>query len=480
MSILYKIDAITTVQKIHLDFLWNPLFLFVSLTVLCLLGLLFFGNKIPGNVQDRLFKLYNDFGHLHDTKSKDILAATSNETVSNSPDFMNLDFLPLVTHENVVEDIGSNLQKGKEEDAPANHENVSQLQVEFEAINQELEAQELEISSYPSVIDAITFDPNELNFLPIIVDNSWELGDSINTQDRYRYQLGLDHITLKSKIEDYPVVLELGPNPLENELDDNPTFDWPDYLSEFLDQKVCEPPNQIPASVQEINMASLYDQRVTYEEEGSEEFIEWPLKLDKNGELENLPTENTENTNIGFNDLANEHLLNGLLQTNFIEEATKDLNQLLDDLEEMGDEREIPLLMEFFEKENDQNIKDRIRGLIKRFANWEPKPKKSPTNSIEQIEIPEYNVVRELFDSCDLEAKIILLDSILDVMDENDINFLKTLLNHPEAIIQKKAKKGLESLKKRLGLTEVEKNQGVIGFRNSGFIDLSEADTTKP
>lgn len=120
---------------------------------------------------------------------------------------------------------------------------------------------------------------------------------------------------------------------------------------------------------------------------------------------------------------------------------------LLDDLEELGDHREIPLLEELRAEESKSFIKDRIARIIDKFARERnaKKTKKSDTEN-EAVELPVFSVFADLFKTIDAESKLILLDEVVAVGDEKEIEFLNGLLEDSNQEIRDKAQMVLKQL----------------------------------
>lgn len=119
---------------------------------------------------------------------------------------------------------------------------------------------------------------------------------------------------------------------------------------------------------------------------------------------------------------------------------------LLDDLEELGDNREIPLLEELRAEESKSFIKDRISAMIAKFVDQRHKKKTNMIPVDEQIELPVFSVFADLFKSIDTDCKLILLDEIVPVGDEKEIEFLDSLLDDPNQKIRNKAQTVLKLL----------------------------------
>ncbi|SDE29538.1 hypothetical protein SAMN05421636_104261 [Pricia antarctica] len=148
---------------------------------------------------------------------------------------------------------------------------------------------------------------------------------------------------------------------------------------------------------------------------------------------------------------------------------------LLDDLEELGDIREIPLLEELRAEERKSFIKERITGMIEKFSR-EPVAKRKPslTTDNESADLPVFSVFADLFNSIDTECKLILLDEIVPVGDEKEIEFLDGLLESPDQRIRTKAQTVLKLLIAKLshekpeslctkGISNIVAEQGIYG-----------------
>lgn len=123
---------------------------------------------------------------------------------------------------------------------------------------------------------------------------------------------------------------------------------------------------------------------------------------------------------------------------------------LLDDIAEMGDQREIPLLKELLVNEKYKTVKDRVKSLIDKFSDTKDRPEPDTL-------LKPFNVFEDLFRTCDTEAKLILMDEIVAVGDEGEIGFLEGLLEDKEKEISNKAARILEELRLKLSASDVAK-----------------------
>ena len=145
-----------------------------------------------------------------------------------------------------------------------------------------------------------------------------------------------------------------------------------------------------------------------------------------------------------------ESILNSLPQPKYFDGETIVTMRLLDDIEELGDHREIPLLEELLENAKTEYIRDRIAMLLERFL------EELPEKNIEELVSPAiedlkpFSVFEDLFRTCDIESKLILMDQIVELGDEKEVGFLHSLLEDTEPKIREKAEPILQELEKKL------------------------------
>ena len=123
--------------------------------------------------------------------------------------------------------------------------------------------------------------------------------------------------------------------------------------------------------------------------------------------------------------------------------------QLLDDISEMGDQRELPLLEELLINEKYRTVNGRIKKLIETFSKIEEKISQN-------IQFRSLNVFEDLFRTCDTEAKLILMNEIVAVGDESEIEFLEGIIEKEEGIIKQKAREILLELNTKLSQNKIE------------------------
>ncbi len=130
---------------------------------------------------------------------------------------------------------------------------------------------------------------------------------------------------------------------------------------------------------------------------------------------------------------------------------------LLDDIEALGDQREVPLLQSMLLDEQELVLRQRISSLIEKISDTSVL-KREPVKSSANVEL--ISVFDEYFKRIDVESKIILLDEIVAVGDEKELAFLKRLTEDSSPEVRKKAKYCLERLAYKLGaITAKEQNE---------------------
>jgi hypothetical protein len=303
------------------------------------------------------------------------------------------------------------------------------------------------------------FDDPELNFLPLVVEKesliSTESVNEVQDDQPYRFKIVSLGKAPTNSHKDIEVVFEaISSLPSKNQ--------GPRNVNKIAGFKMVPTEDKIPSihpqSIKEIDLQNVRGIAVWYEiltpetPKVEEEDITWSLDHDLLDLEEHITTSESEKSKESI-DLENELFedsLHLLVKPQFYDADTLAMIQLLDDVEELGDQREIPLLLSYLEKETNPEIREQIRHLVKKFANWEPYAQKNVAFRSKEKLFQSYSPIKELFDNNDEEAQIILLDSLLDVMDEKELDFLEKLQNHPNDQIRHKSKTALSTLNKRL------------------------------
>ncbi|WP_299534125.1 hypothetical protein [Ulvibacterium sp.] len=363
---------------------------------------------------------------------------------------VNLDFLPLVvapkSKEKNLPPQSQDFRINVTDNETTRIEDPLRLQVDFE-----------EITAVTSHVDGIEVEEekniwekrnlSELNFLPIVIDN--DIGQG-------KVDIGEDyHGTLETKdlIVHYEDVLPHKDPPQKSrtknhsEISDN---------TETMVSIAKKPNPQKPMSLGEVNWKYIRNLELQYQvlevspqdkerHDTEEQYYDWPL--------DGLDVPNTDQTydfgKESFQEL--EDLLQHIPKPRYYSNEILSVIESLDLIEELGDQREIPLLNDIMEQSKMDFIKERARELIKRFSRKDDIYEVDWELDTFQDNIVEYNVFEELFTTCDSDSKIILLKEMLVVGDEKEVRFLRKLLHEePEQKIRNAAKKVLGQLQERL------------------------------
>ncbi len=294
------------------------------------------------------------------------------------------------------------------------------------------------------------FDIAEIHFLPLVVADEKETKGNQNEIDKSE--------AMEEELQ--ALITEI------NEMDFLPVVIDEEILpdTEFPDAMNAE----ATESLENIEGYSLSDFEVSFEEKGDaavseeDEEVEFDLKDTPIIDADGSKVEDVLSWLMADNELKEIELNYETVPYSADSEVSSDANipvpiyydeheaymmGLLDDLEELGDLREIPLLEELRAEESKSFIKDRITGMIEKFAQ-EPYTRRKPktTSASETADLPVFSVFADLFKNIDTECKLILLDEIVPVGDEKEIEFLDGLLENPNQKIRDKAQAVLKLL----------------------------------
>ncbi|SIS74408.1 hypothetical protein SAMN05421766_103762 [Zobellia uliginosa] len=340
---------------------------------------------------------------------------------------LDYDFLPIVVAPTT--DINPPIKNTSMSDSKKNKEKLHRMEVQFEEVAftkpqeepSETETPRFDISQIdflPLVVeeDATAITPqmennalkkeiNEFGFLPIVTDNESETADDIAAQANEGAQKieSLEGYTLS----DFEV-----------------NFEHVENLTPFLNETAKQTfPEAEPDPIATEN----------------EDVMTWLLALNELREIEvDYEVISPAKEEKPFADLIPEPV--------YYDAHEAYMMGLLDDLEEMGDHREIPLLRELLAEESESFIKHRIRGLIDQFSYTK---NLNPTKAKEEdraVQLPSFSIFADLFKNIDQESKLVLLGEIVSVGDEKEIDFLDGLLEDPDPKIRKKAQHALKLL----------------------------------
>ncbi len=371
--------------------------------------------------------------------------------------YINLDFLPIVVaprdREMDISLQSENSSSGHTDNQEPDIESLSQLTVDFEEIvSAEFNDDEIELETGEMDIWE-NRDLSEFSFLPIVTSNADE-------QDKP--QMGNDSDP-KSETANLVVHYEdvLPHNNLQQE--SRETNDVGSSDAKEVPIQIEEKQNpQRPRSIGEIDWKHIRNLNVEHhilevlpqdigKQETEEEYYDWPLdgldglQVDKTNEHENESL------------LELEDFLKHLPKPQYYSNEILSVLETLDRIEELGDQREIPLLNDIMEQTKMDFIKERAKELIKRFSRKDDIYEVDWELDTFQDNIVEYNIFEELFTTCDTDSKIILIKEMLVVGDEKEVRFLRKLLHQePEQKIRNMAKKVLRQLEERLVHEEME------------------------
>lgn len=363
---------------------------------------------------------------------------------------VNLDFLPIVVAQKMG---GKDISLGQENfryrymgNEKHDIEYILQLEVNFEEIEangtntDQIEPKMTELDIWEDL------DISELHFLPIVTSNA-------NTQDEAQKSIDSD---LRSDIGKHTVHYEqvLPPQKIEQKSNEKIQLGNNDKETPSLINK--EQDSKRPNSISEINGEYIRSLKVEHDildvvprdnikYEPQQEYFEWPLDELDNSNADQ--TDDPENESL----LELEDFLKHLPKPKYYNNEILSVLQLLDLIEALGDQREIPLLHDIMEQSKMDFIKERAKELIKRFSRKDDLYEVTWELDAFQDNVVEYNIFEELFTTCDTDSKIILMKEMLVVGDQKEVRFLKKLLREePVQKIRHTAIKVLKQLEERL------------------------------
>ncbi|TLF43976.1 HEAT repeat domain-containing protein [Maribacter aurantiacus] len=182
--------------------------------------------------------------------------------------------------------------------------------------------------------------------------------------------------------------------------------------------------------------------------DAEENSMEWPLDFEwESQENESQDAEITPEEEILETVFSLEHLIP---KPKYYEDM--ETMALLENIEELGDEREIPFLKSLLESETSPAVLERVGTILDHFiATY------STQTDFENTEpLKEYSVFEELIFKGDLETKLFLLNEIAEVGDAKELPLLHTLVSHANKGIRETALKVLHRLQSRLQEASVD------------------------
>jgi hypothetical protein len=137
---------------------------------------------------------------------------------------------------------------------------------------------------------------------------------------------------------------------------------------------------------------------------------------------------------------------------NFMAQDELDTMVLLENVAEMGDCRELPMLQELLAINTSPLILDRTNELIQKFSYQSPRPNELFSSNNDLAD----SVFTEVYKHSDKETKLMLLKEIKLVGDKKEIQLLETIINTESKSLVKAAKSVLKHINSKLALTNAE------------------------
>ena len=378
-------------------------------------------------------------------------------SIEITEDYIDLNFLPFII-ENKTEDTFDSAQQDD-----INKESISEIEVNFETVSDRA----LNFSEEPEKIVKTNTKVNDdynltsLYFLPVVVENNSEATIENNFLDiNVQYDEVLPASTSKNnehELQNIEVEFSLfevnsdAEQPIEYLENDIKSFEI--IYEEVTALKVSEIEKSIEQENETefdlsftplINDGSVHEKQPEKEEKDITELIGFDMPT------ASIPEEFV--TNIEFD-----------TETRF----------LLNNIEELGDEREIPFLNELKHDDKYLLFFDQIELLIKKLDNVNAKDKTKES-------LKPFNVFENLFQHCDRESKLILLDEVYAVGDEKDIDFLKNLIESEDGDVQETAINVLNHLESKFKINELtsapQEKQNLEEIMQELEIDLSNSE----
>ncbi|MFD2606861.1 hypothetical protein ACFSSG_15250 [Euzebyella marina] len=341
------------------------------------------------------------------------------EEITHQP-LLDINFLPIVISEQPPVQ-NNEKQMTDKNDSEYPHKKIRQIEVNFEQLNGAEEITEK--------VNEETFDIEEISFLPIVVENDKTNKDSVHLKDESLLEEvhNLDFLPIVTESEAQTKPEE------ESAVEELDGFKLSDFEIDFEPQDIKEETKEFDF---ELSGESLIN--VDSNTSNADDVISWLMSQNEIDDIEVEYEEIVEN--------EDSQITNAIPEPIYYDEHEAYMMGLLDDLEELGDHREIALLEELLEDEKQEFIKERIVRMIAVFSKEKDGHISMPKLQLENLNLPNFSVFADLFKNIDREAKLILLDEIVAVGDEKEIEFLDTLLEDPDRRLRKKARKALKLL----------------------------------
>ncbi len=401
-----------------------------------------------------------------DEKNKEIEPAYIPSEEDTDFQGIDLQFLPIVIDAEMEEEHKETVKSKKHITSESPERHLHEIEVIFEQVL--LEDLTLEEEAIES-IDGLAM--TEISFLPIVVDED-DMDTNISEESRYRYSIP-----------------EKNP---ENKASDNANLAFEQvFQKEAIDRRLLSKKNKkakLPVSTAEIDKAQVRQITVVFEQlipekDRPDEMVmdnenekmgdglkdlEFDIPMNKTAINEDRPIQEDPREQ-----KSTKKFLKYIPEIELYEQDTLEKLELLDDIEELGDEREIPLLLEYLDDENVPVVRERIQEILKKFSPLEIQKLSTSGNKSRTEDLTEHtSVVADFFEHCDTESKLILLDTLTDIMDQKDIRFLEELLESPDLEIRKKAQSLLHDWQEQQTIEESinSKKENVIDGNTSSVV----------
>jgi hypothetical protein len=145
--------------------------------------------------------------------------------------------------------------------------------------------------------------------------------------------------------------------------------------------------------------------------------------------------------------------------------------KLLHAIAELGDIREVALLSEMMDVEENESIGNLIKEIIFKFLAEYPLDENEEERNSTKLDFGNHYVFNRLFNALDMESQLILLDEIETIGEQHELDFVKTLHNHPIRNIREKAQSVTGSLCNKLGIEDDNQNANQLQFKKENISD---------
>ncbi|APQ18940.1 HEAT repeat domain-containing protein [Maribacter hydrothermalis] len=352
---------------------------------------------------------------LLDTINTDELTDSTIDTASNS----SITEVPVQPKELVDSDlkekiVGNLSDDIKEQPVIENKEELSE--VGLNSLEEEVTDSELNVDKY-------SIENVDLTFLPNVYDDSIE---NDNKNEPIKQTAKIDN---ELTFDFLPIVVE--PILIEKIIT---TEEFNDFSSIFsLDEDIEIENNQQHNLVETEIETELAD-------------LDWNIIIDNNSNLISKQVTNAEECVVNFeNDTIS-------FSANFVDQEELDTMVLLENIAEMGDCRELPVLQDIIIQNNSELILNRANELIKRFSYQSPRPNQLFSSESDLAE----SVFTEIFKLADTETKLVLLKEIKRIGDVKEIHLLETVIQTESKFLVKKAKAILKEIQSKIIVSETD------------------------